>query len=118
MIPTRLLTHSVDLISNGELGYDTRYGDPFIGEVARTTVQGRMERIDSAEDEARPGVVLSKWRLFINDPLPDTIPGWSLTSIDQVEWAGITFEVEGTPNRLDSPRGLHHWEYMLKEVEV
>lgn len=112
MIPTRLLSHTVDLIRLWPSGADLRYNTPTITESSRETVQGRMEKQAGLEDPDRPGVVVNQWRLIVNDP------GYELTSIDRVEWDGSTFNVLGTPQKHYTPRGVHHHEYDLEEVIV
>jgi head-tail adaptor len=47
---------------------------------------------------------------------------WMATSFDlgrhdRVEWEGITFDVDGPPAPVYTPRGLHHREANLKVVD-
>lgn len=112
MIPTRLLSHSVDLIQMSQGGADPRYGTPTVTETFRETVAGRMEKQAGAEDDAMESTVVNLWRLIINDP------GYVLKSYDRVEYAGTHFEVLGTPAILTTPRGVHHHEYDVREVQT
>lgn len=42
---------------------------------------------------------------------------FEFSRFDRLEWNGKTFEVEGEPNPLYTPRGLHHHEVGLRVVE-
>lgn len=59
-------------------------------------------------------------RLEGRDP---AVGGWTLFTLtslnryDRVLWSGFIFEVEGQPNPLYTPAGLHHYEVSLYTVE-
>lgn len=71
----------------------------------RVWVQQRSaaELIDATRDEDR-----SSWLMFsgVND--------WQ--TADRVVWQGRTYEVDGEPNVLETPRGFHHVEAVLLRV--
>lgn len=71
----------------------------------RVWVQQRSatEQVDATRDEQR-----TSWLMFsgVND--------WLTT--DRVLWQGRTFEVDGEPQVLQTPRGFHHVEVSLLRV--
>lgn len=108
MIPGRLLTDSVTLQVT-EDGAPDRYGDATVQVQTSVAVAGRIEQQATAEDEGRQTTV-NLWRLYVNDP------GVELAPKDRVLYDGRTFEIVGSPTKLNTPRGLHHIEADLQEV--
>lgn len=90
-------------------GAGDRYGTPTLTETSRETVPARMEQMSSTEDLDRE-VVVGVWRCIYNDP------GYQLNSYDRVEYGGTVFDLTGIPSRMDTPRGVHHYEAQLQEV--
>ena len=108
MIPPRLLTDTIT-IQSMEDGTGDRYGTPVRESVLDTVVKARVEPVDSTELVGRETSV-NLARAFFNDP------GVAVRSRDQVVWQGDTFEIEGIPAVLKTPRGVHHVELTMRKV--
>lgn len=44
-------------------------------------------------------------------------PGDPIAATDRIQVNGRTFQVDGQPNTADTPRGVHHIEVRLRDVE-
>lgn len=64
------------------------------------------QRGETFEDGRNPAT--GNWLLFTS---------FELDRYWRVEWGGSTYEVDGQPNPLYTPVGLHHYEVSLRIVE-
>ncbi len=74
----------------------------------RLDVEGAEERGGGAQD-----TVTVRARLFV--PYD---PAMSITQHDRFVVEGATWEIHGTPDRVDSHRGPHHWEVPVRHYEA
>lgn len=109
---TALMVHDVTLVRAGTT--TSRYGDSVkdwsaaerTSSKAWVAQRDRSENLDGREAQDRTFIVY----------LP---AGTDVTGLDRVEWADLTLEVVGPPNRAWSPklRGEHHIELDARVVE-
>lgn len=76
----------------------------------RRTLRGRMVQLAQAENRDGREAEIGTWRVFL--PADDPINGR-----DRVQWDGLTFEVDGPPNRAWNGTREHHVEAALRIVE-
>ena len=72
--------------------------------------RGWLQQTDSVEVNTGRQVVTSRWLLFL--PAEAVI-----SESDRVTVDGDTFEVAGRPDRVKTPRGVHHLEVRLSLVD-
>jgi hypothetical protein len=104
-----LLTKDVTILTptteaNRYGGTDKRWDN-----ATETTVKGWVSQTSRLEVTDGREAQVASWVLFVD---PDT----TVTGKDRVEWEGITFEVDGPPNPVHRPGGLHHYEVPLRVV--
>lgn len=107
---TRLLVHSVTIRRAGSS--TDRYGATVKDWATATdaVVDGWVAQTSALEVTDTREAQVSSWTLYVPE-------GTDLLGGDRVLWDGITFEVDGPPNRAWTPRGEHHVEARLKLVE-
>lgn len=105
-----LLTQRVWILPHSS-GADDEYGNPTDSYGDAVLVSGRIEQRAAREETADRDTPVSDWVLYLH---PDTQIG----SFDRVQDAdGRMFEVVGTPNVQRAPRGAHHIEAQLRNIE-
>lgn len=71
----------------------------------------RLQRRDAGEETAGLPSERSSWLLFLPDDA--TVDGGATVIVD-----GVTYEVDGPPERVYGARSVHHVEARLRLVEV
>lgn len=105
----RLLTEDVTVVRVAWDAVDV-YGNPRPGGETRVAYRGRLEEVEHREMVADRETVTSTWRLFLP---AEAVIG----RLDRVEAQGRVFEVDGLPIVHRTPRGAHHIEARLGEVD-
>lgn len=80
---------------------------------SRTDVPGcSVQPLDMAEQVSPDrDAVTTRWRLFAP-------AGVDVAATDRISWGGVDYEVDGDPQRWQSPTGgLAHLEVVLRRVE-
>lgn len=104
----RLLSQEATVVTRPISGRDP-YNNPAPGPEARATYPARLEQTGTSERTVDRNTVVSTFRLFLP---PEAV----VDALDRVEVDGESYEVVGEPNRLTTPRGLHHLELELRLV--
>lgn len=104
-----LLVHDVTIVT--PLFIEDRYGnaEKSWDNAEERTVKGWVSQRTQTEDRDHREAAVSDWILFLE---PDEI----VSSLDRIQWGGITFETDGPYNPAWSPRGVHHIEVPLRVV--
>jgi hypothetical protein len=105
----RLLTQPVSVISAGAPTTDP-YGNEIPSDGTATTYFGRLEQTAATEVTRDRDAVTSDWVLY----LP---PHATVSAYDHVVARGSRFEVLGSPDVLQTPRGAHHLAVRLQYLE-
>lgn len=88
-----------------------RYGDAVKGTTGRSwRTLARVVQINRTEDHDGREARVTSWLLY----LP---AGTDVVALDRVQWDGLTFEVDGVPNRAPDRRQEHHVECNLTITE-
>lgn len=85
-------------------------GDSTVAYATHGPYEGWLQQTESVEVQTGRQVVTSQHLLFIRDPQAPVTES-SLAVVD-----GDTFEVAGRPDRVKTPRGVHHLEVRLRVV--
>ena len=111
MIPSRLLVYSINLVAMGSTGTDL-YGNDTLGEIDRfDNLDAWVEQFESMEMYGDRYTVVNHWRIFFNEPT-----GFTVDDLSEIEYGSKTLEVIGSPEIKSTPRGVHHYELIAKEV--
>lgn len=103
-----MLIDTVTLVTPGTETADAE-GNPVEATPSTQDYRGWLQQKESVEVVGARTVVTSKPFLFLEPDAP-------LTSANRVRVNGSTYEVDGEPNLLRTPRGPHHWEADLLRV--
>jgi len=76
----------------------------------RTDTPAWIEPTGASENDDQRSGQRAVWRLIV--PV-----GVDITGRDRIEYQGETFEIDGPPLTLRTPRGPHHVEAVLRWVE-
>lgn len=92
-------------------GAEDEYHNPVGAFGAAVQVKGRLEQSRSDEETVDRDTPISDWILYLH-------PDAQVSALDRIQDAdGRMFEVVGTPAPQRSPRGIHHIEVRLRNVE-
>lgn len=92
-------------------GAEDEYGDPTADYNDAVMVRGRLEQSRATEETLDRDTPISDWILYVP-------AGTAVDAFDRVQDVdGRVFEVVGTPAPQRSPRGPHHIEVRLRNVE-
>lgn len=113
-VPVALLPHSVTRVRPADTtdGYNNTVRDYGVA-ATRTAADVWLQQDDRSEPRAEGrDADVQTWLLIANDS------DW--VAFDRVEWSGpvgdILFEVDGPPEPVYTPAGLHHIEATLRVV--
>lgn len=111
MIPARLLSHTVTLVTptDGTADPDGNARSDYGDAAERTEMQAWLQQDDAAEaDEGDRDARERTWLMITNDDPGD--------ALGLVEWDGMTFDVQGPPAPYYRPGETepHHYETQLR----
>lgn len=111
MIPPRLVPLEVDWIQPAST--TNSYGDTVTDwsedAVTSTTINVMIEQKTSTEQRDGRDVTVTTLALFTNELAVD--------AAHRIVWDGRTYEIEGEPAVIQTPRGPHHLEATIRIVE-
>lgn len=109
-IPDHLLPHSVVLVrpsSSTDAYGNTVYA--YAGSATRTTIAAWLQQDKRTEPRTDGRDPLEQvWLIMTNHE--------DITGLDRIEYDSIVYEVEGPPEKVYTPAGVHHVEATLRVV--
>lgn len=104
-----LLTQTITLVKASSETYTTDAEGNSTGTPDTADYPGLIQQRDATEIVVGPDTLVSGHLLFLGPDVP-------IAGTDRVRESGREFEVIGTPNVLNTPRGPHHIECDLRLV--
>ncbi|MBX5463804.1 MAG: head-tail adaptor protein [Steroidobacteraceae bacterium] len=99
--------HTVELVRPA--GRDA-WGNVVTGETTVTVTGCFWQPVSSSEAQDGSDTVTTVARLFMP-------AGADPTAADRIRFGGREYEINGRPSLFHTPRGPHHWEIDLRDVE-
>ncbi|MDF1596948.1 MAG: hypothetical protein P1T08_12790 [Acidimicrobiia bacterium] len=115
---TFLATETVTVVTVGQIGTD-RYNNPTIGETGRVDYYGWLEQQSGQETVENRDLQVGDWLCVLHRRVDGATFDMdvAMTGRDRVEARNLTFQIIGPPAVARSPRGQHHIELHLRQLD-
>lgn len=110
MIRAAALRETITVYTAAQTGAEDRYGNASLVEGTGVDVPAMVTPINETEQEINADTRVSRYRVLAN---PDT----EIDALSRVVWRGRSFQVIGEPQSFVARRGVHHFEFDMREVQ-